>query len=124
MGGRVEDVTGGLDAPVREIVQRLRDLVAGTIPQVLEEPDPASGLIGYSFKPGTYTFLVAGIAPHTAHVNLMFARGAELADHDPGELLEGTGKRARHIRFVTATDVDRPGIQELLAEAARRTPRP
>ncbi|WP_163542931.1 DUF1801 domain-containing protein [Occultella kanbiaonis] len=123
MGSRVEDVIDGLDAPVREIAERLRELVAGTIPEVIEEPDPASGLIGYTFKPGTYTFLVAGIAPHTAHVNLMFARGAELADHDPGGLLEGTGRRARHIRFVTAADVDRPGVRDLLAEAARRTPR-
>ncbi|MBZ2196208.1 DUF1801 domain-containing protein [Occultella gossypii] len=124
MGSRVEDVIDDLDAPVREIVERLRDVVAAAIPGVLEEPDPASGLIGYTFKPGTYKFLVAGIAPHTAHVNLMLARGAELAGHDQGRLLEGTGKRARHIRFVTAADADRPGIRELLAEAARRTPRP
>jgi len=34
------------------------------------------------------------------------------------------GERARHLKFHTAADVERPGVRELLAEAARLTPRP
>ncbi|TDE97334.1 DUF1801 domain-containing protein [Occultella glacieicola] len=117
-------IADGLDASLVEVVERLRELVAETLPDAVEEQDVTSGLIGYTYKPGTYKHLIAGIVPHRGHVNLMLANGAELVDLDPAGLLAGTGTRARHIRFVTAADVARPGVRELLAEAARRTPRP
>ncbi|MGC0142074.1 DUF1801 domain-containing protein [Pseudactinotalea sp. Z1732] len=120
----VEQVTNGLEAPVREIVNRLRTLVVNAVPDGIEEADPAAKLLGYTFKPGTYKYLIAAIAPQTRHVNLMFASGAELAEEDTEGLLEGTGKRARHIKFHTPADVDRAGVVDLLSEAARRTPRP
>ena len=123
----VDDVAhlrDSLDAPIRAIVDRLRGLVAESIPDALEEADLADRPIGYTYRPGTYTHLIAVIAPHTNHVNLMLVRGAELVDRDPHGLLEGTGKKARHVKFRTTADVDRPGVRELLVEAARRTPRP
>lgn len=124
MGNGVDDLIKGLDAPIRKIVDRLRELVSEVIPDAIEEPDLSAKLIGYTYKPGTYKHLISAIAPHTGHVNLMLSTGAALADQDTFGLLEGTGKKARHIRFTTTADVDRPGIRELLAEADRRTPRP
>ena len=50
----------------------------------------------------------------------MFARGADLAD--PDGLLEGTGKKARHVKLRNVADVDRPGVRTLLEEAGRLTP--
>lgn len=81
-------------------------------------------MIGYTYKPGTYKHLIAAIAPHTRHVNLMFAVGAVLLDDDTTGLLQGTGKKARHIGCRTVADTEVAGIRELLVEAARRTPRP
>ena len=40
----------------------------------------------------------------TAHVNVGFFRGAELAD--PAQLLEGTGKYMRHVKLRPESDVD------------------
>ena len=40
----------------------------------------------------------------TAHVNVGFFRGAELAD--PAQLLEGTGKYMRHVKLKPDSDVD------------------
>ncbi|GAB3698645.1 DUF1801 domain-containing protein [Nocardiopsis oceani] len=124
MGDDAEDLVRGLDADVGEIVTLLRGLAADAVPGAVEEPDPSARLIGYTYRPGTYKHLVAAIAVHSGHVNLMFAKGADLADLDPGGLLEGTGKKARHVKFRTAADVHRPGLRELLVEAAARTPRP
>lgn len=119
-----DDLLSGLDEQARNIVDRLRELAAEVVPDAIEEPDPSAELIGYTYRPGTYQHLIAAIAPHTGHVNLMLACGAVLIDLDENGLLEGTGKKARHIKFRDTADVDRRGVRELLAEAARRTPRP
>ncbi|MFE5308441.1 DUF1801 domain-containing protein [Isoptericola sp. NPDC056605] len=120
----VAAVLEGLAPPVLAVTARLRSLVAEALPDAVEEPDPSARLLGYTYRPGTYVGLIAAVAPYRAHVNLLIARGAELADDDPHGLLEGTGRRARHVTFRTEEDVDRPSVRELLLAAARRTPRP
>lgn len=50
-----------------------------------------------------------------AHVNVGFFRGAELPD--PTRLLEGTGKRMRHVKLVPGKDVDVAALTQLIAAA-------
>ncbi|WP_052668447.1 DUF1801 domain-containing protein [Nitriliruptor alkaliphilus] len=120
VGTEVETVWASHDPTIRALAERVRALVRQVIPDATEEADPSAGLIGFTTQPGTYRGLIVAVAPHTAHVNLMFSRGVELLDADGAELLEGTGKRARHVRFRGSDDVDRPGVRTLLEEAARR----
>ena len=119
----VEVLVADADERVAAIFVRLRALVGRLVPDAVEEPDPSARLLGFSFQPGTYKGLIVGIAPHGAHVNLMFARGAELVDVDDAGLLEGTGKRARHVKLRDVAEVDRAELAALIEEAARRTPR-
>ena len=51
----------------------------------------------------------------TAHVNVGFFRGAELAD--PAQLLEGTGKYMRHVKLRPESDVDAAALLELVDAA-------
>ncbi len=51
----------------------------------------------------------------TAHVNVGFFRGAELAD--PAQLLEGTGKYMRHVKLRPEGDVDASALIELIETA-------
>lgn len=51
----------------------------------------------------------------TAHVNVGFFRGAELAD--PERLLEGAGKRMRHVKLRPGGEVNATALA-LLIEAA------
>jgi hypothetical protein len=53
----------------------------------------------------------------TAHVNVGFFRGAEIAD--PQHLLEGTGKFMRHVKLRPETDVDAIALTKLIATAYR-----
>src|SRR5205085_8602359 len=46
-----------------------------------------------------------------AHVNVGFFRGAEIAD--PNGLLEGTGKRMRHVKLRPDHQVDDEALQKL-----------
>jgi hypothetical protein len=112
----LEGVTSGL----QDTFERLRDVVRAAIPDAVEEVDLTARLLGYTDQPGTYRGLIVAIALHRAHVNLMFAEGVALLELDSAGLLRGTGKKARHIRFVKASDVQRPEVRELIIEAARR----
>jgi hypothetical protein len=51
----------------------------------------------------------------TAHVNVGFFRGAELAD--PEGLLEGTGKFMRHVKLRPGRDVDGTALMKLIDTA-------
>ncbi len=51
----------------------------------------------------------------TAHVNVGFFRGAELAD--PAGLLEGTGKYMRHVKLKPDDDVDAESLAKLVESA-------
>ena len=51
----------------------------------------------------------------TKHVNVGFFNGADLPD--PSALLEGTGKRMRHVKLRPAAQVDEQALGELIAAA-------
>ncbi len=51
----------------------------------------------------------------TAHVNVGFFRGAELADL--AQLLEGTGKYMRHVKLRPESDVDATALINLVDAA-------
>ena len=51
----------------------------------------------------------------TAHVNVGFFRGAEIAD--PDGLLEGTGKFMRHVKLRPERDVNAAALTKLIETA-------
>jgi hypothetical protein len=51
----------------------------------------------------------------TAHVNVGFFRGAELAD--PSGLLEGDGKFMRHVKLRPDSEVDAAALRNLIGTA-------
>lgn len=51
----------------------------------------------------------------TSHVNVGFFRGASLPD--PGRLLQGTGKRMRHVKLKPGAPTDDPAITRLIEAA-------
>ena len=57
------------------------------------------------------------VAAFTAHVNVGFFHGAALAD--PARLLQGTGKRMRHVKLHGEPGVDEAALDALIAAAYR-----
>ena len=51
----------------------------------------------------------------TSHVNVGFFTAAFL--HDPHGLLEGTGKRMRHVKLRPGIDIDSDALRELVERA-------
>ena len=56
---------------------------------------------------------VATIAEYTNHVNLYFFSGARLSSN----LLQGTGKEMRHIKFQSFVEIDEREFTKLLKRA-------
>ncbi len=102
---------------IRALALAARELVLGSLPGALEIVDPPSKIIAYGFSP-RYADLVCAVAPYNKYVNLIFSMGTALPD--PQNLLEGTGKRARHIKIQPGFDFSAPGVRALLEEALAR----
>ena len=109
---------------VREVFLALRELVRGLMPDATEQVDLPDRLLAFGFgQPGGVRIkgLAVALIPHSAHVNVQLADGAQL--DDPAGIVEGTGKRIRHVKCRSLDDVTRPAVRRLLEEqAARRRP--
>jgi hypothetical protein len=101
----------GADGPLRQLAQGwfermraegpdVRELMHDGYPTACVE-DAAFGYVG-AFK---------------AHVNVGFFQGASLPD--PAGLLEGTGKRMRHVKVRWGQPVDEPALAALITAAYR-----
>ncbi len=104
---------------VCDLAWRVRAAVLTVFPQAVEQVDRPRKLIGYSVGP-KMADVVCVIMPLKTAVNLGFARGTNLPD--PAGLLEGTGKRARHVKITTPTDLDNPALRALLEAAVAAMP--
>ena len=105
---------------IRAVEVALRDLIRAELPGAVEQVDFGNRLIAFGTSERMRDLLFAIIA-HREHVNLQLADGAELPD--PSGIVEGTGKRIRHVKCRSVEDVGRPAVRELVrAQVAQRGP--
>lgn len=93
----------------RVILLSLRQLITSSAEGIVEEIKWSRPC--YRTEDGPVCYLY-----HTeAHCTLGFNRGTSLTDQK--QLLEGTGKDMRHIKVVSADDVDEPAFRDLIVQA-------
>jgi hypothetical protein len=99
------------DPPIAEAARAVQRLVEANLPRAVVQFDPGNGLlaIGTSLKMRDLLF---AIIPHRAHVNLQLADGVDLPD--PDGLIEGTGKRIRHVKVRSAEAAGSRAIREIV----------
>jgi hypothetical protein len=105
---------------VRATFDALRKLVRDVMPDATEQLDLPDRLVAFGFGPPGGTRLrdlAVALIPHASHVNLQLADGALL--DDPTGIVEGTGKRIRHVKCRSVADVARPALRALLEEQAQ-----
>ena len=83
-------------AELQAIERALRATIRGEFPDAVEQVDFGNKLIAFGRSMRMRGLLFAIIA-HKDWVNLQLADGAELPD--PDGLVEGTGKRIRHVKI-------------------------
>lgn len=113
--GSFEDAISESSPQAQKLARALRKLVADVYPEAVEVPWPNQQVIGYGVGPKKQTEHFGYIGAHSNHINLGFNYGSELAD--PEGLLEGTGKKFRHVKIQKPDDVTRPALRELIRAA-------
>ena len=106
---------------IRDVLGALRALVRDVMPDADEQVDLPDRVLAFGFgPPGGVRMrgLAVGLIPHTAHVNVQLADGALL--DDPSGIVEGTGKRIRHVKCRSLADASRPALLALLDQQASR----
>ena len=98
-------------AGLRDVAEQLRKLMKKTVKSAKESVN--SWKIPTYESNGPMCFFMVG----KYHVTFGFLRGTSLPD--PAGLLEGTGKKVRHVKLRTAEDVKEPALRKLLQAAAR-----
>jgi len=76
---------------------------------------PRQHIASYGVGPSKMSEHYAYIGVQESYVNLGFYHGAALPD--PERLLEGSGKKLRHIKIRAASDAKRAGVAVLLRHA-------
>jgi len=105
--GTFEEAVSDHTPEVIAIARRLRAVIESVHPDALELPWVEQGDVGYGIGPKKMSEHYAYIGPYRTYVNLGFFHGTALPD--PEGLLEGTGKKLRHVKVRSIGDRRAPG---------------
>ena len=105
-------------ADLQAIELALRETIRAEFPDAVEQVDFGNRLIAFGRSMKIRGLLFAIIA-HTSWVNLQLADGVDLPD--PGGVIEGSGKRIRHIKIRSVADASSgPVVAAIRAQLAAR----
>ncbi|UCG23941.1 MAG: DUF1801 domain-containing protein [Chloroflexota bacterium] len=113
--GTFDELMDIAEPGMRPIARRLREIVVEVDPNTVEVVRLGDRAATYGVGPKKMSEGYAYILPHKNWVNLGFYIGATLPD--PAGLMEGTGKKLRHVKVRSVEDAGRPEIYALLEEA-------
>lgn len=105
---------------IQEVYLEAHRLIRETLPDVNYSIDTKDGGMGYGVRQYGYDgWGMAALSAHTSWVSLYFFHGTDLTD--PDGILEGTGKRMRHVKLRSVAQLDerRSAIRKLVEEASR-----
>ncbi len=112
MAPSLNDLLAPFPPDIRKIVREAREILRSAVPNPVETVDREN--IGIGLGEG-YTGLIFTLTPYKDHVNLGIYDGARL--HDPTGLLQGTGKRHRHVKLRELRDLSSPALRRLVTDA-------
>ncbi|TDB75708.1 DUF1801 domain-containing protein [Actinomadura sp. KC216] len=99
-----------LDPKYAEILTALRKLMAEAAPDATE-------CLTYGSPAWRGTKILAVISQSKTHLTFAFERGAEFDDEHG--LLEGVGKKTRHVKIKTLDGIDEKALRDYIAQAVR-----
>lgn len=114
----IDEFWGEFDLEVAAVARAARQLLLDVLPEAREVLDRPDRIVGYATGPRAIKDFWAAVAPHGRHVNVQLANGAIV--EDPAGLVEGTGKRIRHVKLRTVDDVLDPQLRALLERSLAR----
>ena len=114
----VEKLLGEHSAELAAIEHALRATIRREFPDAVEQVDFGNKLLAVG-KSMAMRDLAFAIIPHSAHVNLQLPDGVDLPD--PDGMIEGTGKRIRHVKVRSVEAASSPAVRAIVdAQVALR----
>lgn len=113
--GRFDDLVQLAKEPLRPVMDRLRSIILEIDPDACEVVRLGDRAATYGCGPRKMIEGYSYIMPFANWVNLGFFKGVSLPD--PENLLEGSGKKLRHVKMRSLTDTERPGVRQLIVDA-------
>jgi hypothetical protein len=113
--GTFNDVLKSAKPQLRPICISLRRTITSLHKDFVEIVWPRQKITSFGVGPKKMTEHYAYIAVQGSHINLGFYHGAFL--DDPSGVLEGTGKKLRHVKLRDIDSAKRPEIVALLRVA-------
>ena len=110
----IEAFFAGYSSEVQAICRTLRTMVRSGMPEAKEVLFARHNHTGYLFTESMHD-RVCDICPLKDYVRLGFDYGGYLAD--PEQMLEGTGKRMRHVKVRTVKEAENPALKHLVEAA-------
>jgi hypothetical protein len=89
---------------------------AATLREVMRECAPAAQeVIAYGSLAWKARKILAIVSASKTHITFAFERGAEFTDEHG--LLDGVGKKTRHVKLKRPEDIDREALRSYIAQA-------
>jgi|SRR5215831_4130159 len=110
----VEELLKSYPSEVQALAGKARQLLLNLLPGADERADSSVPVLSYAYGPG-YRGIVCTLILSKSGVKLGIVRGAEL--DDPKGLLEGSGKVHKYVQLHKASDLNRPGLKQLVKAA-------
>ena len=98
---------------VQAAARALEALIREEVPDVVVQYDPGNALLAFGRSMRMHDLLFA-LIPHAGWVNLQLVDGALLPN--PDGLIEGTGKRIRHVKVRSAEAARDDRIRTIVRE--------
>jgi hypothetical protein len=113
-----EQLLDGHSPEVTTTAGALRAVLIEAYPEAVEHVDFGNKLLAVGKSMGMRDLAFA-IIPHSGHVNLQLADGVDLPDSTG--LVEGTGKRIRHVKVRSVEAASSPALRAIVdAQVALR----
>ena len=103
---------GSSSPEVAATSRAVRHTILEAVPNSVEWFDPGNGLLAFGAT-RTMKDLILAIVPHKAHVNVQLVDGVDLPN--PDDRIEGTGKRARHVKVRSLDEATAPWLRAAVA---------
>jgi len=113
--GTFDDLMAITVPEMQPVARRLREIVFEVDPDCVEVVRLGDRAATFGVGPKKMSEGYAYILPYKNWVNLGFFKGADLPD--PVGLLQGTGKKLRHVKVGSVGDTQQTGLRLLIEEA-------
>ena len=113
--GTFADLLASTNESLRPVMQRMRTIILEVLPNASEVVRLGDGAATYGLGPRKMIEGFVYLMPFKGWINLGFYQGALLPD--PQGLLEGTGKKLRHVKLHNLDACERLSLRQLIRSA-------